>query len=240
MNSNFLLLFLIFNSVSVIAQDSFNDQIWIWQKKTDCNGNKKDTKDSSKWNVEFRKDYKAIISKNKSDLKGESNYSLDDKEIVMNGTHYEFHMKGSDSLVLDLKNCEKLLFISKRSLLENQRKTFFKHQGDTIYFSTDFNAPKLQGYPNYMKYMTIKLPGPDHMEGPCLIKLQFIVRSNGVLTDSRGSISCHRKAEKSIEKLMKQMIGQWEPMYINNKPVSTLMRININYSGTVIDAKDLN
>ncbi len=230
----FLVLFF-FYSISLLAQDSVIHQKWIWQNRMDCKGDKLIYEENAKWNVEFTENNKALISKNKSERKGESNYSMDDKEVVMNGTHYSIEMLAKDSLILGLKNCEKLLFISRSRLLENQGKNFFKHQGDTIYFSADFNSPKLKGYPNYMKYMTSKLPGINYMEGHCLIKLQFIVRKNGSLTNSRGSISCHKNADKTIEKLMKQMAGLWEPMYVNNKAVNTLMRINIDHSGTVIE-----
>lgn len=227
----FFLCVVFVHTAVLFAQDNNIHQKWIWQNKTDCKG---ENLTNSKWNVEFKRDNKALYSIDRSVLKGESVYSIQNKELSMNETIYQIEKLNNDSLILSLNNCEKVLFVSKNRLLEKQSKKFFKYKGDTIYFNEDYNSPIMIGYADYMQYINSKLPGKNQMEGECLIKLQFIVRKDGRLTDARGEIGCHKKSEKTIEKLMKDMAGQWKPMYLNKEAVNTLLRIKIDYSGTVI------
>ena len=222
-------------SISLCAQNNELYQSWIMQKTFDCHDIELPSNET-KWNIEFKQGNKAIIDFNRSNVKGQKDIVIINDTILLNDSKFAIEKLVRDSLVLGLNDCKKFFFVSKNRLMQIQKENFFLYQGDTIYFSTDFNSPKVKGFANYMNYMTSILPGKENMEGDCLVQLQFIVRKNGGLTNSRGNLSCLKNSEKKINKIMNEMAGRWEPMYIESRAVNTLMRIKINHSGRTVNS----
>lgn len=237
---NKILLFTFFLIFQITSSQEFNlNKSWVMNSAVDCSGKKLKRSQENHWNVIFKTNGFAtfIISK---DLKKEAPFKVNGDEINLANVNYKISKITKDSLILleNSKRCIKYLFLTKSAtqqikaeIIKKQAYKHFMHNGDTVYFTTEYNAPKLKNYESYHSYFYKKLPyfnKPD-----CVAQFQFIVSKNGEILNPKGSISCLKNDQKKVFKIIKKMKGNWTPMLIDGKPVNSLIREKITYGKTM-------
>ncbi|MEN8126063.1 MAG: hypothetical protein ABFR32_13155 [Bacteroidota bacterium] len=192
-------------------------------------------KDETKWNITFKENNKARIYIPYSNLDTEYNFLKRDDKLFINSIEYQIDKINNDSLVLVLEDnisCKKLFFASESGLNSLQKEKFFMYKNDTVYFTTRYNYPKMKKYGNYKNYFIRNTPYKN--KNGCQLDFRFIVNKKGEVVEPIGKISCLKKPEKVVQKLIDNMNGLWEPMYIDNKPVSTYVKVIVNYKNAGI------
>ena len=149
---------------------------------------------------------------------------------------FEILKHSKDSLVLIQAYdtiCRKLKFTSKLNLIEQQKKHFFLHESDTIYFANEWNTPKINGKSNILHYFSMAFPVKSYGPKPCKVKLQFIISKTGEILSPRGNFICKKEHPEKALKFILKTEGMWEPMYLDGKPVNTLVRLRFTHNPPV-------
>lgn len=237
----YLIIFLVVFPHMCNAQNNDLLKNWVMNQAYDCEGNILNRMAETYWNVDFKSNGIATLNISGQNLKIEKEYTLIDTKLNLEFEEYIITKITKDTLILkgNKKSCKKFLFISheanvlnekkKKDTLIKQSSKFFIHKGDTVYFANSYNSPKMKKYPSYMEYFIKAFPNMNKTKG-CIILFQFIVLKNGQLLDAKGSISCLEKSDKKVEQIIKNMANKWEPMYINGKPVNSLMRVRFRHN----------
>jgi hypothetical protein len=236
----------LFYLLALTVQISFSQDIslmqsWIMNGAFDCSGREIDASEETHWNVIFKPDGFASIIVDKN-LKTEKSFTVSGNNIKMPTVSYEILKITPDSLMLlnNKERCVKYSFLSesanekrKTDLLKSMNFKSFMYMGDTVYFATNNNSPKIKGYSSYHEYFGRAFPHIGKTEG-CLILFQFIVSKNGEILNPKGSISCLNDDSKQVSKIIDGMKNIWEPMQLDGKPVNALMRIRYTHGGVTL------
>ena len=224
-----------------IAQNNDLLKNWVMKQAYDCEGNILNRMDETYWDVNFRSNGIATLNISNQNLKIEKDYTLIDIKLNLEFEEYIITKITKDTLILkgNKKSCKKFIFISeKTNVLNEQRKKenlikqsnkFFIHKGDTVYFANNHNSPKMKKYSGYIEYFIKAFPNMNKTKD-CIIQFQFIVQKNGQLLDAKGSISCLENSDKKVDQIIKNMANKWKPMYINGRPVNSLMRVKFRHN----------
>lgn len=230
----FLIIFLTLSQV-VNAQNTHLYKMWVMNKAYDCSGKTLKNLDETYWNIIFKPGGVATILVN-DNIKSDKKFTIKGNIINFNFTKYEISKISNDSLVLidDKKTCLNYLFLSEQAdklnkqkhleILKKQSNKYFLYKGDTVYIANSYNSPKMKNYPNHLRYFVKAFPNTSPRKD-CVIQFKFIVQKDGKLLDPKGSISCSKKSERIVNRIIKDMMNKWQPMYINGKPVNSLMRV---------------
>ena len=223
------------------AQENSFYQNWVMNEVFNCEGQKLTALQESYWNLKIQDSSTATITIKGSKLETQKEYQLDQDQLKFDYQSYKIEHLSQNELILlkEGKNCIKYIFITeqenerqKQRVQDNlvkQSEKFFIYKQDTVYFANKFNGPKMKRYHDHKEYFITSYPNLGNTE-PCIIEFKFIVKKDGSLQDAVGNISCLRKPEKKVSKIIAGMENSWTPMIINGKPVNSLMRVKINYN----------
>ena len=219
-----------------------NDKLvkkWIMSSAYNCEDKKLNWMDETFWDIEFHRNLTATISSGGGKLQVKKYYELENNKIDFDFQKFEIKKITNDTLILnksDNKECINYLFISNEAKLKREKEIVkiykeksFIYKSDTVYFASKNNHPKMKNYSNYMEYFIVSFPNMNKTQG-CIIQFKFIVKKNGELLDPQGSISCLKNPKKKVDQIIKKMQGKWEPMYINQRPVNSLMRVKFTHN----------
>lgn len=231
----YVTVILLFTASICFSQNNLLLQKWKMIKTLNCNKNDSIKNSDTFWNVEFDSLNIATIQINRSSLNAKNKYSVSGSDLSIGDQKYQVHKLTLDSLVLKTtsKNCLEHIFLSPSQLKKNQISKFFIYKNDTIYFPTENNAPTLKNHSNYVEFFSKAIP-LNESSNNCVTQFKFIVTKKGVIKDPTANTSCNKNIEKKLPEIITNMKSGWTPMYLNNKPVNTLIRVNIKQNAAII------
>jgi len=167
-------------------------------------------------------------------------FTFDGSELTIEQRMHEVIEITADTLILRSSandpSCEKYLFISEDKMYTDQLRYYTIFENDTIYFPNKYNFPTIEEGKSYRNYLTTKssimvTKNRARIKSPCNFKFKFIISSDGQVIRPSGSVDCLKKDQKFISQTIENSTGQWTPMYIKGKAVSTLIDFKFKHSG---------
>lgn len=229
-----LLSFFILHSYFAYCQKGEIYKKWYLDKSIRCIDGKEIN--DSKWSIEFNNEDVAIIRLSDIELFDEQDFSIVDNQLKLENQNYIIEKKSKDTLILNQdidKQCKKIIFISEKLMFENQKKKYFIHKGENIYYTNEFNYPKLENFHNYNRYFESYIFQKIRLKKECDIIFQFIITKNGELIEAKGEIDCLNRSTNIVNDIFEKTRGKWNPMYINGEAVNSYVRIKLKHRSKV-------
>lgn len=234
-------IILLFTISFCFAQNNFLLQKWKMTKTLNCDKNDSTDNLNTSWDVEFDSINIATIQIRNSTLNTKNKFRVSESNLFIGDQKYQIQKLSIDSLIIKTTSntCLKFIFVSHKQFSKkyikanNQINKFFIYKTDTIYFPTKHNTPTLKNYSNYNQYFTKAIP-LNLTSINCVTQFKFIVTKNGKIEEAIGNTNCNKKIEKELPEIITNMKNGWTPMYINNKPVNTLVRVQIKQNAAII------
>ncbi|WP_298287718.1 hypothetical protein [uncultured Lutibacter sp.] len=231
---NLLISFFILYSYIGYCQNNEIYKKWYLEKSILCTDGKEIN--DSKWSIELNNDNIAIIRLSDIELFDKQDFSIVNNQLKLKNQNYIIEKKSKDTLILNQvidKHCKKIIFFSEKLMFENQKKKYFKHKGENIYYTNEFSSPKLENFYNYNSYFQSNIFQHIRAKKECDIILQFIITKKGELIEDKGEIDCLDKSANIVNDIFEKTKGKWTPMYINGEAVNSYVRIKLKHRSKI-------
>lgn len=227
-----LFLFLVITR-STFAQVEYIYNTWISEGQMDCvDSTFSKIVEARTWSIQLKEDLTSLIRMKYLDREFEQNFRIEGNHIGMEQRDLIIDEYRSDSLWLQERiedKCIKYLMISKDIIEQKQKQQIIIDEGDSIYFAKFGNSPELEKAtyyePHIRSLISNELRG---VSGKVEINLSFVITRSGEMTHIKLFVN-RESFKKKIMRILQETENNWTPMFLDDKPVSSLAQIKFKY-----------